>query len=279
MAKGIEQRARVFNHIANVIVSILFLFPFPWMLLSSFKELEQIYDKPLSILPSPWTLDPWIRLFSEGNFVRYFCNTAFVTVMTIIVTMISSLVVAFGFSYFRFKGRDAMFKVLLGTMMLPTLATLIPQYQLFDALKWVGTYKPLIVPMCFGGTWVIFLLRQFNDGVPRDYAESATLDGAGEFTILRKIYAPMSKAPISTACLFVFIWTWTDFIAPLIYLQSDDKYTLSIALQRMASGDHFSIDQPILMAGSVFMALPVIILFIAAQKTFIEGASLSGIKG
>jgi multiple sugar transport system permease protein len=277
MSKQYERRSRAANHAANIVLSAVFLFPFAWMILSSFKELEQVFDAPLAILPEPWSLDAWTRLFAEGKFLRYFMNTAFVTALTILVTLVSSSVVAFGFSHFRFKGKKLLFNVLLGSMMLPALVTLIPQYVLFNAIGWVGSYKPLIVPMCFGGTWVIFLLRQFYDTVPKDYAESAKLDGAGELLVLSRIYVPLSKAPMSTACLFVFIWTWTDFIGPMIYLSNDDLYTLSIALQRLASGVR-AVDWPLLMAGSVFMSLPVILLFLSAQRTFIEGSSLSGLK-
>lgn len=277
MGKQYERRSRAWNHLFNIVLSALFLFPFAWMILSSFKELEQIYDLPLALMPDPFSLEAWTRLFAEGRFFRYFLNTAYVTAMTILATIASSSVVAFGFSHFKFPGKKLLFNALLGTMMLPALVTLIPQYVLFNAIGWVGSYKPLIIPMCFGGTWVIFLLRQFYDTIPRDYSESAKLDGAGEFTVLLRIYAPLAKAPMATATLFVFIWTWTDFIGPMIYLSNDDLYTLSIALQRLATGVHV-VDWPLLMAGSVFMSLPVIILFILAQRTFIEGASLSGLK-
>lgn len=272
-----DRGARAANHAVNLALSLVFLFPFAWMLFSSFKELEQVYDAPLALVPRPATLDAWTRLLTEGKFLRYFLNTAFVTVATIAATMLSSAIVAFGFSHYRFKGKKLLFDVLLGTMMLPALVTLIPQYVLFDAIGWVGSYKPLIVPMCFGGTWVIFLLRQFFDTIPRDYAESAKLDGAGELAVLSRIYVPLATAPFSTACLFVFMWTWTDFIGPMIYLSDDDLYTLSIALQRLATGLR-AVDWPLLMAGSTLMSLPVIVLFLFAQRTFIEGASLSGLK-
>ncbi len=274
----IGKKRKVTVYITAVLLSVLFIFPFLWMVSTSFKTQDQIFDSPMNIIPDPFVDDAYINLFTENNFSRYFLNTIFVTGMTLLGVLISSSVVAFGFSYFKFPFKETLFKILLATMMLPAQVTMIPQYMLFDKLGWVGSFKPLIIPTFFGGTWVIFLLRQFFDTVPREYAEAAKIDGANEFRIFFRIYLPLAKAPVATSALFVFLWTWTDFLNPLIYLHDDRMYTLSIALQRISSGTHYP-DWPVLMAGSLLMALPIIILFFSSQKTFINGASISGLKG
>lgn len=274
----VKTRRLVLTYMFAIFMSILFLFPFLWMTTTSFKTADQVYDSPMQIIPNPFDFSPYQRLFTENNFGRYLWNTVYVTVLTLIGVILSSSVVAFGFSYFRFPKKELLFKLLLGTMMLPAQVTMIPQYILFDKLGWIGSFKPLIIPTFFGGTWVIFLLRQFFDTIPREYSEAAKIDGANEWTIFTKIYLPLAKAPISTSILFVFMWTWTDFMNPLIYLTDDKMYTLSIALQRISSGAR-STDWPLMMAGSLVMALPIVILFFSAQKTFINGASMSGLKG
>ncbi|HOO33359.1 MAG TPA: carbohydrate ABC transporter permease [Thermotogota bacterium] len=265
-------------YIVAVLLSLLFIFPFLWMVSTSFKTQDQIFDAPMELLPNPFVTDAYRELFTETDFSRYFLNTIFVTGMTLLGVLTSSSIVAFGFSYFKFPAKEALFKVLLATMMLPAQVTMIPQYMLFDKLGWVGSFKPLIIPTFFGGTWVIFLLRQFFDTVPKEYAEAAKMDGANELKIFFRIYLPLAKAPVATAALFVFLWTWTDFLNPLIYLHDDKMYTLSIALHRIASGTHYP-NWPVLMGGSLLMALPIIILFFTSQKTFINGATISGIKG
>jgi len=273
-----NKRRKVTVYIVAIFLSLLFIFPFLWMVSTSFKTQDQIFDAPMELLPNPFVTDAYNELFTETDFSRYFLNTVFVTGMTLLGVLTSSSIVAFGFSYFKFPAKDLIFKVLLATMMLPAQVTMIPQYMLFDKLGWVGSFKPLIIPTFFGGTWVIFLLRQFFDTVPREYAEAAKIDGANELMIFFKVYLPLAKAPVATSALFVFLWTWTDFLNPLIYLHDDHMYTLSIALHRIASGTHYP-NWPVLMGGSLLMALPIIILFFTSQKTFINGATISGIKG
>ncbi len=274
----VNKSRKITVYVVAILLSLLFIFPFLWMVSTSFKTQDQIFDAPMELLPNPFVMDAYGELFTETDFSRYFINTVFVTMMTLLGVLTSSSIVAFGFSYFKFPAKEVLFKILLATMMLPAQVTMIPQYMLFDKLGWVGSFKPLIIPTFFGGTWVIFLLRQFFDTVPKEYAEAAKMDGANELKIFFKIYLPLAKAPVATSALFVFLWTWTDFLNPLIYLHDDKMYTLSIALHRIASGTHYP-NWPVLMGGSLLMALPIIILFFTSQKTFINGATISGIKG
>jgi multiple sugar transport system permease protein len=256
--------------------ALFFLLPLFWMFATSVKSYDQVFAFP----PIWWPLHPrWSNyrdLLTELPFLGYTLNTIFVTGMTLFGYMLSSSVVAFGFSYFKIPGKKILFTILLITLMLPPQVTMIPQYLLFNKLGWVGTFLPLIIPPFFGGAFAIFLLKQFFDTVPKEYSDAAKLDGASEWAIFTRIYLPLSKPAFATAAIFIFIWTWTDFLSPLIYLTDDRMYTLSIGLQQLSTARTTA--WPQLMAGSILMTLPVLILFLFAQKTFIKGMRVGGIK-
>lgn len=253
-----------------------FILPFYWMFATSIKT----YDEVFAIPPVWWPASPqwinYVRLMHEIPFARYTLNTVFVTGLSLVGYIVSSAIVAFGFSFFEFKGKSALFKVLLMTMMLPPQVTMIPQFVLFRKLGWVGTFLPLVIPPFFGGAFAIFLLKQFFDTIPHTFADAAKLDGATAWDIFLRIYVPLSKPAIATASLFIFIWTWTDFLNPLIYLNDDRLYTLAIGLQQFATSR--TVDWPLLMAGSLLMTLPILVLFFMAHKTFIQGIQVGGVK-
>lgn len=217
------------------------------------------------------------RAFEMINFTQNLRNTLFVCFMTVIGTVLSSALVAYSFARIPWRGRDALFIVVLATMMLPYQVTLIPLFAVYSKLGWVGGFKPLIVPYFFGVPFYIFLLRQFFRGIPEDLSAAARIDGCTEFGIFARIILPLSKPALATTALFMFLFQWGDFLNPLIYLQDSRQYTLAVALQQFQS-QHESAWGP-LMAMSTVITVPVILLFFMTQRTFIQGITMSGLKG
>jgi ABC-type glycerol-3-phosphate transport system permease component len=221
-------------------------------------------------------------VFRLAPFGRFILNTVIITAFAMVGQILSASAVAYGFSRFRFPGRDALFFVVLSTMMLPWQVTIVPTFLLFRYLGWINTYLPLIVPSFFGGgAFYIFLLRQFFTTIPRDLDEAAKLDGASSVRIFWNILLPLAKPAIATVAIFAFIEHWNEFIGPLIYLNSPEKFTVSIGLRHFTSNP-FSDNEPreaILMAASLIVALPPLVLFFTAQKYFVRGIVTTGLKG
>lgn len=271
-----KNKKKIIWFIVLVILGFVFAFPFFWMVSTSLKTYDEVFMFPPPMFPESPQWSNYSDLLNELPFLRYTLNTVFVTGFTLLGYLLSSPIIAFGFSYFNIPGKKWLFRILLITMMLPPQVTMIPQFVLFNKLGWVGSFKPLIIPTFFGGSYIIFLIKQFFDTVPTTYADAAKIDGANSWHIFYKIYLPLSKPAIATSALFVFMWTWTDFLNPLIYLTDDRMYTLSIGLQQLSTSRATA--WPQLMAGSVLMTIPIIILFFAAQKTFIKGINIGGVK-
>lgn len=264
-------------YVVLLVGAAFFLTPFVWMVSTSLKTDAQVFAIPPEWVPAPVMWSNYKRLLTEIPFLRYLWNTVFVTVLSVTFYVASSAVVAYGFSRIRWPGREILFYCLLATMVLPPQVTLIPQFVMFQKLGWVGTFLPLIVPALTGSAFAVFLLRQFYAGIPNDISDSARIDGANEWQIFARIILPLAKPALATASLFIFIWTWTDFLNPLIYLTDDRLYTLAIGLQQLASTRAAA--WPLLMAGSLLMSVPIILLFFFAQKTFIAGVSTAAVKG
>ncbi|HOF39607.1 MAG TPA: carbohydrate ABC transporter permease [Candidatus Hydrogenedentes bacterium] len=219
----------------------------------------------------------YTEAFYKMAFWQNLRNTLFICVTVVLGTLVSCSLVAYSFARIPWPGRDAVFVLVLATMMLPYQVTLIPLFALYRELGWVGTFKPLIVPAFFGTPFYIFLLRQFFLGVPQDLSASARIDGCNEFGIYLFIMLPLSKPALATTALFMFLFQWADFLDPLVYLQDDRQYTLAIALQQFQS-QHESAWGP-LMAMSSVITIPIILLFFLTQRTFIQGITLTGLKG
>jgi multiple sugar transport system permease protein len=260
-----------------VVGALFFLTPFAWMLSTALKPDGQVFTIPPQWIPDPPMWSNFRRLLTEIPFLRYLGNTVFVTALSVTFYLASSAVVAYGFAKIRWPGRETLFYLLLATMVLPPQVTLIPQFVLFQKLGWVGTFLPLVVPPLFGSAFAVFLLRQFYAAISEDISDSARIDGASEWQIFTRIILPLSRPALATASLFIFIWTWTDFLNPLIYLTDDRLYTLAVGLQQLSSTRAAA--WPLLMGGSLLMSLPIIVLFFFAQKTFIEGVSTGSLKG
>lgn len=252
------------------------LLPTLWMLLTAFKGEGQILRGDTSLLPRPVETGNFAKALAAVPFGLYLRNTLVLCALNVLGAVASSAVVAYGFARIPFRGRRAAFFVMLSTMALPGQATMVPVFALFRWLGWYGTSLPLVLPSFFGAPFYIFLLTQFFRTLPEEMAESARLEGAGDWTILTRLCLPLSKSALATCALFQFVATWNDFFGPLLYLNDPRQYTLGYGLQQFVSA--FGSRQTELMAATALFTLPVVVLFLFAQRTFIQGISTTGGK-
>ena len=272
---------RLAVHIVLVVLAIPAALPLLWMLSTALKRDDQVYGGKggfslASIIPHPVMWGNFPKALSAVPFGVYLTNTLTLCAVTVVGAVVSSSIVAYGFARINFRGRGALFALLIATIALPGQVTMIPIFELFRGLGWYGTYLPLTVPAFAGAPFYIFLLTQFFRTVPEDLAESARLDGAGEFRIFRQIVLPLAKPALATCALFQFIGTWNDFLGPLIYINNPSKYTLAYGLQQFMSA--YGGEWTQLMAASIVFTLPIIGLFFFAQRTFIQGIATTGGK-
>jgi multiple sugar transport system permease protein len=269
-------------YVLAILTALAFSLPFFWTVSSSLKTAAEIRQIPPTFWPTDYRWDNYPDVFRLAPFARFIWNTVVITSLAMVGQIISAAAVAFGFTRFRFPGREALFFLVLSTMMLPWQVTIVPQFLLFRYLNWLNTFMPLIIPSFFGGgAFFIFLLRQFFMTIPRDLDEAAKLDGASSVRIFWSIILPLSGPAIATVAIFSFLQHWNEFIGPLIFLNTEDKYTLSIGL-RYFIANPFESDEPreaILMAASLIVAAPSLILFFVAQKYFVRGIVTTGLKG
>jgi len=267
---------KIIHHFFLIIGSIIFIFPFYWLISTSLKEEANIFVLPPQLIPNPIQWQNYVDMFLYFPFLRFFINSVYVSTLTILGTLISCSLVAFSFARLKWPGRDIFFVILLSTMMLPFQVTMVPLYLIFRNLGWVDTFKPLWIPAWFGNAFYIFLLRQFFQGIPRELEDAAKVDGASYFCIYSRIILPLSKPALLTVVIFTFMGAWNDFIGPLIYLNSTEKLTLALGLRLFQS--QFGGEWALLMAASTVMTLPLVILFFIAQRYFIQGIVLTGLK-
>lgn len=254
------------------------LFPLYWMISTSFKMMENYYDWPPQWIPIPPTLFAYTSLLEMYPWDRFILNTLSITAVAIIGNLISSTMVAYGFTFFRAPGRNVLFIVLLSTMMLPGVVTMVPTFVLFRKLKWINTYLPLTVPTFFASANHVFLLRQFFLTLPPELGDAAKIDGCSELGILWRIVLPLCGPVLAAICIFQFQWRWNEFMNPLIYLTSFKKFTVALALYTLRGEPQGSLPTQLMAAGTL-MTLPVIVIFAIFQRYFIQGVALSGIKG
>lgn len=265
------------SYVLALLVAAFFMLPLFWMISSSLKPDYQVLEYPPRWLPDPIRWANFPEALTYVPFGRYTLNTLFITVMTIFGHLISCTVVAYGFARLRAPGRNLLFMVLLATMMLPYPVTMIPIYIGFNELGLVNTFAPLILPAFFGSPFYIFLLRQFFMTLPPELEDAARVDGANTLQILLHIILPLSRPALTTVAIFTFQTTWNDFLAPLIYLHDQSNYTITLGLNFFRSS--YDVQWAYLMAASLVTMLPVIIVFFLAQRLFIEGIALTGMKG
>ena len=260
-----------------LIFAMGFLLPFFFLLTGSFKTSSELFSVPFRWFPKRITLENYQQVFTKIPFFRYLKNTVIIVVLNIIGALASNSLIAYGFSRLRWPGRDKIFIIVIATMILPYQVTLIPLYLMYTKIGWIGTFLPLTLPGFFGNAFFIFLMRQFLVGIPKELTESARIDGAGEFTIFLKLMMPISKPVLATVAIMSFMNSWKDFLGPLVFLGSDRLYTLSLAASMLRS--NLNPNWELLLALGVVMVLPVLILFFVLQKYFIQGITMSGIKG
>ena len=276
---------RVKSIIRNVLLyalayglTILFALPFLWAISSSLKPVNELFLWPPQLIPKTWRWENYIEIWHVAPLARFFVNTVFVTVFSVSGRVLSASLVAYGFARFRFPFRNFLFLLVLCTLMLPYQVTIIPNFLLFKAFGWLDTYNPLIIPNWFGGgAFTIFLFRQFFLTIPKDLDEAAKIDGANTLWIFIRIILPLSKPVIITMIVIGFLESWNDFFGPLIYLNTPAKYTLSLGLanfQRVVSAGGQATEH-LLMAASMVMTLPSILVFILLQRYYIQGVVIS----
>ena len=272
---------RIFIYLVLSIGAFMFTVPFLWLVTSSLKVPAKIWLFPPEWIPNPPRLENYIEALTAAPFFQYTLNTVVIVGFNLIGTIFTTSMAAYGFARMRFKGRDVAFGILLSTMMLPWAVTMIPKYIIFRNLGWLDTFAPLVVPSWFsagpGCVFYVFLLRQFFRTIPRDFTDAARIDGASEFGIYWRIMLPLIRPALTVVGIFTFLYHWNDFMGPLIYLTSPENYTISVGLA--AFKGLYATDWHYLMAASTVATLPVIALFFAAQRYFIQGVVLSGLKG
>ncbi len=275
---------RIVLHVILFLGALVFLIPLFWMLSTALKTLQENYAYPPSLLPkipqfenfkNAWT-------YEDNDFTLYLWHTVFITGTSMVGVLATSTLCAFGFARLHFWGRDVLFICVIASVMLPFTVTVLPLYLIFRDLGWLNTFKPLIIPAWFGGgAFNIFLLRQFFQTIPRDLDEAARIDGCTTFGIFWRILLPLSKPAVAVVAIFWFQQSWTDFLGPVIYLNSTDKYTLALGVYQFASSASATAvnHEEYLMCVAFVMVLPVALVFLAAQRYMIQGVVLSGIKG
>ncbi|MCD6518737.1 MAG: carbohydrate ABC transporter permease [Anaerolineae bacterium] len=264
-----------------------FMFPFFWAFISSGKSAAEIASYPPTLWPKKMLfVENYSRIWTEAPFLLWIRNSAVITSLNLIGAIASASVVAYSFARFEYPGKNLWFFLMLSTMMIPGEVRLIPTYLIFKSLGWINTIKPLVVPAWFGGgAFNIFLLRQFYMTIPRDLDEAAEMDGAGPLRIFLNVILPLSKPAIATAATLGFIGNWNNFMGPLIYLNDPEKMTAVQGLRYFALGTTYSQlsagppKDNLLMAASIVVALPCLILFFVAQKYFVQGIATTGLKG
>jgi len=229
-----------------------------------------------TLIPSPVKWNNYAKAVRTVPIATYLKNTLFLCAANVLGILLSSAVVAYGFARMRFRGRDALFILMISTMALPGQVTMIPVFALFRSLGWYGTFLPLVVPAFFGNPFYIFLLRQFFRTIPEELAEAARIDGAAEWRIFWQLVLPLAKPALATCALFQFLATWNDFFGPLLYINDPSRYTLAYGLQQFMSS--YGGEWAQLMAGASIFTVPVIVLFFLAQRTFIQGIATTGGK-
>ncbi|WP_231877285.1 carbohydrate ABC transporter permease [Bhargavaea cecembensis] len=270
--KGRRQALNIINWVLLAAGSILMLSPLWWMLVTSVKTMQEVMTYPPTFWPESWNWSNYMKTWEAAPFDLYTVNTLTITILVVIGNVFVNSFIAYGFAKVPFKGRNALFAIVLSTMMIPGFVTLIPQYVLFAKLQWLNTYYPLVVPAFFGSAFNIFLLRQFYMTIPDELIEAAKMEGASHFWIWWKIGLPLTKPALATVAIFSFNGAWNDFLGPLLYVNDENLYTLQLGLQVFKG--QMSTQWNYLMAGSLLVLLPVIILFFFFQKYFIQGINL-----
>lgn len=265
------------SYVILAVLGIFFLTPFYWMASTALKSEAQLFQLPPAWFPSPLHWQNFVRVFQEVPFGRFMLNSGLLVIGNVVGQVFATMLVAYGFSRFRFPGRDILFLILLGTLMVPRQVTLVPEFILFAKLGWVNTYLPLILPAFGGSPYLIFLVRQYMLTIPLDLDEAAMIDGASRWQILRHVILPLTKPALVLVAVFTFVDVWNDFMRPLIYLNDPQKFPVALGLDFFRGAKETS--WQLLMAGSLMTMIPPIVLFLIAQRRLLGGIANVSIKG
>lgn len=280
-SRRLRRLQRGLLYLLAVALGLTFMVPFFWSVMGSFKTPFESTAIPPTWFPEAFQFENYRTVYNRTPFPTFLRNTVILTAANVAGDVLSSAAVAYGFARYRFPGRNALFLLLMSRIMLPREITVIPQYWLFSKIGWLDTYYPLIVPQWFAAnSFGVFLLRQFFLTIPRDYDDAARMDGASSFKIFWQIILPLSFPALVALAIFDFISNWTSFFEPLIYLNTQSKLTLAVGLTWFQStGLGTMPKQPLLLAYSLMMTAPIIVVFFLAQRYFIRGIVMSGVKG
>lgn len=269
---------RLLTHLILILVGLMFLAPFAWLLLTTFKTEDEIFVIPVQWFPSEWIWDNYRNAVQMIPFIKYTWNTIVIALLSVAGVVVLSPLVAYGFSRIDFRGRNVLFIIMLSTLMLPMQVTMIPLYVVFNKANLLNSNWPLVLSAWFGTgmAFNVFLIRQFFNGIPVELTESAKIDGASEFRIYSQIILPLAKPALLTIGLFTFLGAWGDFQGALIYLNDQETWTLSIGLKQFIREN--SVAWGPLMAAATLFTVPIIILYFFVQKKFIEGITITGMK-
>ncbi|MFD0697462.1 carbohydrate ABC transporter permease [Paenibacillus sp. GCM10027628] len=268
---------KIFIHAVLIFFCILFVAPFFWMVLTAVKIPTETFVFPPIWIPSKIELNNFVYAWTVMPFNTFLKNSLAVTGFGLIGQLISSSLVAYGFARFSFKGRNVLFIILLSTMMIPWDVTAIPLYMEFNMLGWINTLKPLIIPTWFGSAYFVFLLRQFLMSIPKELEEAATIDGANAFQIYLNIFVPLMVPSLIVVGVFQMMNSWNDYLGPLIFLNDQSKYTLTLGLSQFKG--NFGVDMTSIMATTFLICIPPLIIFFIAQRYILDGLANTGIKG
>lgn len=275
-----KKYGKIFSYCFLVLLAAVMLYPLIWMLFASFKNNSEIFKA--SLLPAEWTLAGYRNGWAgsgQYTYTTFFKNTFLMVLPMVLFTVLSASFVGFGFARFRFVGKKFFFALMMGCMMLPNAVMIIPRYIMFRDMGWLDSYLPFIVPCIFGGgSFFIFMFIQFFRGIPRELDESAYVDGCSSFMVYSKIIMPLAKPAIFSAMTFQFMWSWNDFMGPLLYINKVSRYPLSLAL-RMSMDVNMSVSWNNIIAMALLSIMPLVLVFFVAQKYFVEGVAATGIKG
>lgn len=269
---------KIISFLTLIVTTFLMLLPLFFMVMTSLKSKKEMLKFPPTFLPESWQWSNYTEIFDTLQFGTLYKNSLIIAVLSVIGTLISSALVAYGFARYKGKGNKIWFMLLLSTMMLPYPAIMIPQFILFSKMNWIDTFLPLIVPAFFGSAYNIFLLRQFFTTLPEEMFDAGRIDGCSELRMWRQIALPLSGPALATVAIFAFIYSWNDLLTPVLYLSSSDKFTLPVGMASLTSSRFRIPPWHLLMVASVLAMLPIVTLFAVAQKQFVEGIVLTGIK-
>ncbi|MBT2765258.1 carbohydrate ABC transporter permease [Paenibacillus sp. ISL-20] len=276
MTKTTHPLLKVLMYLLLIFGAVFMVFPFIWMLSTSLKTVGAISQMPPQLIPNPMNWDNYVTIWNKVDFGRYTLNSFFIVSIEMVGSLISCAFVAFGLAMFTFRLRGLIYMIMLATLMIPSQVTMIPTYFIWKEFGALNSYFPLIVPSFLGGAFGIFLMHQFIKSLPKELYESATIDGCSPPGIFFRIYLPLCKPALAALGVFTFMGAWNNTLGPLIYLQDKELYTLPLGLLYLKSEN---VNQALLMAGAVITTLPVVIVYLFAQKQFVQGIASTGMKG